>query len=456
MRVDGRQVVERHRLDAQGYRGSRDHATPPSASTGRRAARRARVRGHQPLRIVRVAGGEPRRAEAEQRRRQPGDGAAGRAPARRRARGPSRSTRDRRPCRSDGAGVGLAAADDRDRLGRRRTTATRSRGPDGSHSTVGAARRAASSAVGRSRCRRSARPSSWASVFAVASPTRRPVNAPGPVPTTTPARSARRRPAPLDQPDDGRQQLLRVAVAALERLGGEHRAVGRARPRRRSWSSPCRGRAASRAGVGRHAARHARAVARRRAPGRVEVPRVARRRAPRAGAAAARPRRRRSGRPAGRPAAPSPSRSGHSMSTTPVAWRSSSSPPSSASAAVASRYRSMWNSGSRPAYSPISTKLGELIVSRHAEARRRSPSRTPSCPRRGRPTGRARRPGSATAARRAASARVLVGAARSTSSSVAAVRRSVVTRAVRRSARGRRSGSRPAAGRRTGRTPPRA
>src|SRR5262245_53725409 len=104
----------------------------------------------------------------------------------------------------------------------------------------------------------------------------------------------------------------------------------------------------------------------------------------------------------------SPRRSGHSRRTTPAACRSSSSPPSTTSWADASLYRSMWNSGSRPAYSPISTKLGELMVSRTPRPAPKPLAKTvlpaPSSPHR-----QTTSPGSATAARRAAKARVASG-----------------------------------------------
>ena len=58
------------------------------------------------------------------------------------------------------------------------------------------------------------------------------------------------------------------------------------------------------------------------------------------------------------------SRSAHSESVTPVSWRSSSRPPSRASAAPASRYRSWWYRASRPWYSAMSVKLGLVTVSR--------------------------------------------------------------------------------------------
>ena len=63
----------------------------------------------------------------------------------------------------------------------------------------------------------------------------------------------------------------------------------------------------------------------------------------------------------------SPSRSGHSTAVTPSRWRSSIRPPASASSAPASRYGSMWKSGSRPSYSAMRMKLGEVIGLGHAE-----------------------------------------------------------------------------------------
>ena len=64
--VDGRQVVDPHRLDAQPHRGSRDHATsPPSACTPRG---KRHVLGHEPGEVVDVTGGQPRRAERDERR----------------------------------------------------------------------------------------------------------------------------------------------------------------------------------------------------------------------------------------------------------------------------------------------------------------------------------------------------------------------------------------------------
>ena len=58
-------------------------------------------------------------------------------------------------------------------------------------------------------------PSPWARPLAVAIPTRRPVNAPGPVPTTIPVEA---RPADVllaEEPADRRQQRLAVAIAGL-------------------------------------------------------------------------------------------------------------------------------------------------------------------------------------------------------------------------------------------------
>ena len=58
-----------------------------------------------------------------------------------------------------------------------------------------------------------------------------------------------------------------------------------------------------------------------------------------------------------------PSRSGHSTSVTPADWRSSMRPPPRASVASARRYRSMWKSGRRPAYSAMRMNDGDVIVS---------------------------------------------------------------------------------------------
>ena len=103
-----------------------------------------------------------------------------------------------------------------------------------------------------------------------------------------------------------------------------------------------------------------------------------------------------------------PSRSAHSTRTTPSSCRSSRSPPAMASAASSSRYRSRWNIGSRPSYSVIRTKVGELTVSVIP-----SPAANPfaNCvlPAPRSPTRHSRSPGRATAASRAASARVAAG-----------------------------------------------
>ena len=101
-------------------------------------------------------------------------------------------------------------------LARRRTT--RSDGPAGSSRTsapavplrpparrAAAPRRSTTPAIG------SRRP--WARPLAVAMPTRRPVNAPGPVPTTSPPSAARRDAAVREQRLDPGQELLAVPIA---------------------------------------------------------------------------------------------------------------------------------------------------------------------------------------------------------------------------------------------------
>ncbi len=57
------------------------------------------------------------------------------------------------------------------------------------------------------------RASAWASPLAVAIPTRRPVNAPGPVPTTMPPSAAGATLEILQQPSDPGQELLAVPIA---------------------------------------------------------------------------------------------------------------------------------------------------------------------------------------------------------------------------------------------------
>src|SRR6185437_8422248 len=201
-----------------------------------------------------------------------------------------------------------------------------------------------------------------------------------------------------DQPLDRRHQLLRVPIAALEHIRGEERAVGPARRhddrvgRGVEGEEPC-------GSSGHGAAPAARAAATYRPP---TAPWPSSRSVR---GSSAPPSMRTSNRSWCRE---SPRRSGHSTSTTPADCRSSSRPPSTASRPSASRYRSMWNSGSRPMYSPISTKLGELIVSRTPRPAPKPLAKTvlpaPSSPHR-----HTTSPGWATVARRAAISRVASG-----------------------------------------------
>ena len=372
--VDGRQVVEPHRLDAQPQRGSRDHATSPLSA--RDAARQRHVLGHEPGQVVDVAGGQPGRAEPDAARRR---GRPGRPRPRSSASSGRASVevdRDERlaggaapaPCRPAAAGRAAPA-------GRR----SRSDGPAGSSRTGRPAARSGAAAPPPVETPTIGSRAPWARPLAVAIPTRSPVNAPGPVPTTMAARRERR--------DVPLARATRRSPAAASRRGGSRPAS-----RQPSISSPSACRARRPPGSWRC-----------RWPGwRARRPSCASRSwdgrpGSAAGPAPTRPERDRPRLVAGPvdddveplgPAAPAPSRSGHSTSVTPAAWRSSISPPASASVASASRYRSMWKSGSRPVVlgHQDEARRGDRVG--HAEARPRTPSPGGSCPPRGRPTGR--------------------------------------------------------------------
>src|SRR5512146_2507366 len=103
-----------------------------------------------------------------------------------------------------------------------------------------------------------------------------------------------------------------------------------------------------------------------------------------------------------------PRRSGHSTSVTPSAWRSSTSPPATASPASARRYRSTWKSRRRPGCSAMRMKLGELTVPTTPRPRPKPFARTvlpaPRSPHR-----QIRAPGAARVARRAPGWKVSAG-----------------------------------------------
>ena len=133
--VDGRQVVDPHRLDAQPHRGSRDHDTSPPSDATPRGKRH--VLGHEPGEVVDVAGGQARRAEARRARRRARRGPPRRVRARRPA--PGRRGRGRRatsPARRSGSSpartsrAGTPATDER----------TGPTGPAGSSRTASARR----------------------------------------------------------------------------------------------------------------------------------------------------------------------------------------------------------------------------------------------------------------------------------------------------------------------------
>ena len=220
--VDAGDVVEPHGLDEDAQRrvgrpchrsGRLAHAARQRHVGGheRRQRRRWRRASRRDARGARSAAAEPARTA-----RPAGQG------VRRRPVG-SRSTRDSSPARSELRLGARPASPRRSTLGDRR-------GPGRAGRPAGARR--PSGVDGSTRCGGTTSatpvetptigsPSPCASVLAVARPTRRPVNAPGPVPTTIAPRSPRPTPARAEHAVDPAEQLLAVAVAGAPRRLGE-------------------------------------------------------------------------------------------------------------------------------------------------------------------------------------------------------------------------------------------
>ena len=215
--VDRRQVVDPHRLDEQPHRGSRDHATsPPSDRT--------------PRGKVTYSGTSPARSSTSPAARRAAPSETSAAPSPARAASPrssassgARPARSRATSEASAGEVGVLAGPEQPRRRaapdeqpiRRARPAAAGRRPRGAPASSASA--VETPTIGT--------PSAWARPLAVAIPTRRPVNAPGPVPTTMAASRDRRDVRLAKQRGDGRQERLAVAVAGrpvgrLDQLAG--------------------------------------------------------------------------------------------------------------------------------------------------------------------------------------------------------------------------------------------
>ena len=245
--LDRGQVRDRHRPDPEargvgrGHRGAPAAPRAPSIATPASAAAARTPRGQRDVlrderrEVVGIARREPRGAGPQERGREPVDGRDARGDAPRPARGrrgpprpPSRRARARARRRPATIRGGSPAR-----------VRTRSDGPAGWSRTSAPPPAAASSAspvamptIGM--------PRAYASALAVARPTRSPVNAPGPVPTTIPPSASSATPS-------SREQAPRGGRGAPPRGGSPRPTTARPaacrRPRRgRSGrgSSPCR------------------------------------------------------------------------------------------------------------------------------------------------------------------------------------------------------------------------
>ena len=202
---------------------------PPPRSTAVDPARQRHVLGHESGEVVGVAGGQPRGPERSELGRQavarrarhgrahrPARGRRGRRrPGRRRSRGSGSS-----PAGKQGRRLAVADDDPVGRPGRQQQDAVPEPGPR-------TRRAAAASSAPPVEIPTIGRPSPCARPLAVAIPTRSPVNAPGPVPTTIPAICERAMPSLLEQPVDRRQERLAVAVAGRPARHDRGLAVGR-------------------------------------------------------------------------------------------------------------------------------------------------------------------------------------------------------------------------------------
>ena len=220
--LDRRQVGDGHGPDPEDGRRTLMarpplSSTPSSAGSAAHPARQRDVLGHERREVVRIAGREARGAGRQQGRRQPIEGGVAEVDGRRRVRarevhGDEPLARDAAPgpCRRAGSRAARRPATRRgrrspragaasDRAGRSR----RPRPPRGARCPV------ATPTIGSR--------SAWARPFAVAIPTRRPVKAPGPVPTTRPPSAAGAIARSAQQRLDPRQQLLAVTVAGHPR-----------------------------------------------------------------------------------------------------------------------------------------------------------------------------------------------------------------------------------------------
>ena len=180
--VDGRQVVDPHRLDAQRSSGvARPRHLPALRARPRAAGSRIRARARRGRRRRPRPQAVPRRARRARRPARPVP------PLPRSTRVGSAPGRRGRWRRAVSAGqVGLRRRPDQARPAR---PAGRAAGRTVRPAAAGPACRRPAVAAGEQGLRRRdaddrARPRPWARPLAVASPTRRPVNAPGPVPTT--------------------------------------------------------------------------------------------------------------------------------------------------------------------------------------------------------------------------------------------------------------------------------
>ena len=214
---------------------------PPPRSSVRDPARQGHILGDEPREVVDVA---VRRRSAPAASSSPASPARAGSPSTIASSGarPSRSTRHQPRA---GRQRGLRASRQqlgRDALADQHPVRRAGRAAAGARAFRRAAPRAAARSATPVAIPTIGRPRPWASVFAVAIPTRRPVNAPGPVPTTIAAvaRPFERR---------GRPGAARPPAAASPR-GGSRPATSppRARrrrscpARRRSGSSRCRAR----------------------------------------------------------------------------------------------------------------------------------------------------------------------------------------------------------------------